>query len=72
MTVKIYTSRACAPCNALKKYLAMKNIQYEEVPTDIVGRDEVVELTGNPIVPTLVTDKGIMQGLNFSRVNELI
>lgn len=72
MTAKIYTSKTCAPCNTLKQYLKMKSIDYEEVPTDLVGRDEVIALTGSPIVPLMVTDKGIMQGLSFKRLNELL
>jgi len=67
--VKIYSSETCAPCKTLKTFLSNKSIDYTVLD---IGNDkhltDLIELTGNRIVPTSVIGESIIIGLNLSRV----
>lgn len=57
--VTIYTTNNCASCAMVKKYLASKNQDYEEVNLDERPelRQKIIELSGQMSVPvTVITD----------------
>jgi len=69
--VTIYTQESCAPCLMVKKFLQMKNVEYEEVPRE--GNEEtMLELGGKITTPLVKTDKGISYGFNPTALSELI
>jgi glutaredoxin len=55
---KIYTSKGCAPCRALKEKLELLGITPEYVLVDDLPREDYP--VGLRAVPTLITDDGTM------------
>ena len=67
--VKIYSSETCAPCKTLKTFLSKKNIDYDVLDiSNEKNLTDLINLTGNRIVPTSVIGEDIIIGLNLSRV----
>jgi len=66
--IVIYTTTWCPDCRAAKKYLASKNLSYEEI--DIEENPEAAETVkklndGMRKVPTLVIEGTIVSGDQF-------
>ena len=70
--IKVYTSKTCAFCQPVKQFLQYKGVEYTEIDTDVVGRDEIIKLTGRVEVPLVVTPKGFMQGLSYPQLSKII
>ena len=53
--VKVYSTDTCPWCVKAKQYLESKNIEYTEVNVgeDMVGREEMVKISGQTGVPVL-------------------
>jgi glutaredoxin len=75
MTIKIYSTKTCAPCAQLKRYLDGKGYTYEVVDADEAPyAAELVDLIGSQrIVPTTVINgKYIIRGLNYGALNNAL
>ena len=59
MSVTVFTQKSCASCGMLKKFLAYKNIKYEEVNLDEhpERRAEAQLLSGMLTVPITIVKK---------------
>lgn len=71
----VYTTKTCAYCPMVKKYLTGKGLQYEEVNLDEVPerQAEALEMSGALTVPiTVVTkdddSKAVVIGFNLSKL----
>jgi glutaredoxin 3 len=69
-TVTIYSTPTCHFCQQAKEFFAEKNIQYTayDVSTDAEKRDEMINLTGQLGVPTIVIDGAVMVGFDRQKV----
>lgn len=72
--VKIYSTPTCVYCNALKEYLASKNIQYQEsdVSLDEKELEKMVAISGQMGVPVVEIDGNIVIGFDKSKIDELL
>ena len=72
--VKIYTRTTCAPCRTVKTWLQKKGVKYEELNVDEQPElmDDVIRKTGLMMVPVIVVGENHVQGMNFSRLSELL
>ena len=60
--ITMYTTTTCASCQMVKKWLTMKNQEWEEVHLDEhpERQQEAIELSGSTTVPiTLIENEGI-------------
>lgn len=76
MTV-LFTSETCAWCPTMKKYLDRFGVNFiEKSVNDPVNAEEAYKLSGTMTVPILVVDeadrKGVVIGLNYRRISELL
>lgn len=55
----MYTTATCASCQMVKKWLTMKNLQWEEVRVDQSPerQEEAIKLSGSSTVPVTVVEK---------------
>ena len=55
----MYTTATCASCQMVKKWLTMKNLQWEEIRVDQSPerQDEAIKLSGSTTVPITVVEK---------------
>ena len=62
--IVVYTTDWCAACNATKRFLESKNLDYEEIniETNRISRSMLMELTGRLVVPTVVVDGKVIGG----------
>ena len=69
-TVTIYSTPTCHFCQMAKEFFAEKNIQYTnyDVSVDAEKRDEMIKLTGQLGVPTIVIDGAVMVGFDREKV----
>lgn len=73
--ITVYTTNNCAYCVMVKKYLAAKGHEYDEVNVELNPdrRAEVIELSGAKTVPvTVITDsngqKQVAVGPNYGLI----
>ena len=52
-TIKLYTGGYCLYCRRVKKELERLNLPYEAVDADTDGREEVMRLSGQRLIPIL-------------------
>jgi len=69
-TVTIYSTPTCHFCQLAKEFFAEKNIEYTnyDVSVDAEKRDEMIKLTGQLGVPTIVIDDAVMVGFDRQKV----
>lgn len=60
--VVVYSRASCGPCQTLKYWLSKRGIEYQEREPD-----ETVW-----VVPTIAVGSERIEGLNFSRLSELL
>lgn len=55
----MYTTATCASCQMVKKWLTMKNLNWEEVRIDELParQQEAIDLSGSTTVPVTVVEK---------------
>lgn len=74
--VKIYTIPTCSDCHFAKRYLKERNVQYTEYNCEEnpAYAEEVRELTGKSIVPTIVINDQVFVGFadNLDEIRKLI
>ena len=70
--VTVYSKNGCAQCNATKKWLTQKGIDYREVNVDNESEaiSDVKELGFNGLPVTKSGDL-VFQGFNIPKLNEL-
>mgnify|MGYP001593922664 CR=1 FL=1 len=72
--ITIYSTPTCVYCNALKKYLTSKSLEYTEVD---VSKDEkelekMVAISGQMGVPVIDIDGNVVIGFDKQRVDEIL
>lgn len=71
--IKIYTSKNCAWCSRMKKYLDSKGSEYEEYDVaDPKNAEEAYRLSGQRAVPITVIGNSIIVGFDRDAVDELL
>ncbi len=72
--VTVYTTDSCAFCPMVKKYLTMKNVQFQEVnvSTDSNTRAELFAKTGMMTVPVTTNGAEFVVGWNPGQLAKLI
>ncbi len=72
--INIYSRTTCVPCRQLKKFLAFKGIDYNTLDLDENPEyeKELINKTGNMFIPTVETEKGIVQGLNIPSIISIL
>ena len=68
--VIIYTTPTCHFCKMAKDFFAEKNIAYTgyDVASDAAKREEMIKLTGQLGVPTIVVGGDIMVGFDRAKL----
>lgn len=66
--VKVYSIPNCPWCDKVKKYLKLKNVDYQEfnVEEDDEARDELYKISGDQVVP-VTTANGKDYVLSFDK-----
>ena len=74
MNVKVYSTPTCPWCTVAKKYLASKNVAYEDldVSVDSQAALDMVQKSGQRGVPVLEIDGEIIIGFNQNAIDKLI
>lgn len=73
MTAKIYTTSTCAQCVQVKKYLAIKGVDYVEVDADKdEARQEAINISGQFSVPVTVINGGVVVGFKPGQIADLL
>jgi len=72
--ITIYSTRTCAFCHAVKKYLDSLKVSYEEVKVDEVpdGAEQLIEKSGQLGVPVVDFDGQIVVGFNRPQIDLLL
>lgn len=70
--VKVYSTPTCPWCRKAKLWLDTNNIKYEEynVAEDKAARDEMVNVTHQMAVPTIIIDGEAVIGYNEKAFKE--
>ncbi|KOR89183.1 glutaredoxin family protein [Paenibacillus solani] len=75
-SVEIYTIPTCSDCNYAKRYFREHEITYKDYncEEDIKYAEEVYNLTGKQVVPTIVIDDQVFIGFaeNLTEISSLI
>lgn len=68
--MKLFTTKTCAYCPMVKKYLDMKGIKYEVVDTtdDPQLLREASDISGQVTVPQLLHEGEVIVGYNLPRL----
>jgi glutaredoxin len=71
--ITIYTTKNCAQCVPVKKYLTMQNIDYKEIDVtdDTEKRSELYDLTGYTRVPVTVRGSKFVVGYDIGKLKGL-
>lgn len=72
--MKVYTTKTCAYCGMVKKYLDMKGIKYETIDLDDnpAMRQELLEKTGAMTVPITENNGKFVIGWNPGQLSAII
>jgi glutaredoxin len=69
MTVMLYTKPDCPYCDAARRYLDEREVEYQErdITTDSAAEQEVAAITGGPLtVPITVEDGEVRVGFPYT------
>jgi glutaredoxin-like YruB-family protein len=74
MDIKIYSTPTCPYCKLAKQYFSSKGLSYEEldVSQNKQALAEMVKLSGQMGVPTIVINGKIIVGFEKTRIEELL
>lgn len=72
--IKVYSTPTCPWCKKAKSYLESKNIPYEDinVATDLEGREEMLNLSGQSGVPVLDLCGSIVLGFDKQAIDDAL
>ena len=59
-SIKFYTGNYCPYCRRVKKELERLNLPYESVNADADGREEVIRLSGQRLIPILTVGDEVL------------
>jgi glutaredoxin 3 len=74
MNVKVYSTPTCPWCTVVKKYLASKDVPFEDldVSADRNSALEMVQKSGQRGVPVIDIDGEIIVGFNQEAIDKLL
>ena len=74
MSVLVYSTPNCPHCNRAKTYLREQNIQFSEydVSKDRLRAREMVEISGQNSVPTLVVNGRVIVGFEPKLIDDAL
>lgn len=74
MDIKIYSTPTCPYCKLAKQYFSSKGLSYEDfdVSQNKQALSEMVKLSGQMGVPTIIIDGKIIVGFDKNRIEELL
>jgi len=74
MVVKVYSTPTCPWCTMAKKYLASKNIPFEDIDVskDKAAVAEMVQKSGQKGVPVIDIDGNIVIGFDQNALDRLL
>ncbi|HOJ12404.1 MAG TPA: glutaredoxin domain-containing protein [Clostridiales bacterium] len=74
MNVKVYSTPTCPWCTVAKKYLASRNVAFEDldVSADKNAAMEMVQKSGQRGVPVIDIDGEIVVGFNQNAIDKLL
>ena len=74
MEVKVYSTPTCPWCHKAKDFLNGNNIQFKDidVAADEVGRNEMVEKSGQMGVPVIIIGKEVIVGFDKPKIKEAL
>jgi glutaredoxin 3 len=58
--IKLYTGAYCPYCRRVQRELERLELDYQVVNTDIVGREEVIQLSGQRAIPILTVGDEVL------------
>ncbi|MGB7999710.1 MAG: glutaredoxin domain-containing protein [Anaerobacillus sp.] len=72
--VKVYTQPACPPCDFVKNYFQVHEIQYEllNIKENASARNELINKHESMSTPTIVIDGEVIIGFDKERIDELL
>ncbi len=72
--VKVYTQPACPPCEFVKNYFQVHEIQYEllNIKENASARNELINKHESMSTPTIVIDGEVIIGFDKERIDELL
>lgn len=72
--VTIYTTKSCAYCPRVKKFLTLKNVEFDEVDVSVDGetRAELFKKTGMMTVPITTDGNNFVVGWNPAQLAKLV
>lgn len=70
----VYTTKSCAYCPMVKKYLTMKNVSYQEVDVtdNMEVRQELLAKTGMQTVPVTSNGSDFVVGWNPGKLAQML
>lgn len=71
--IKFYTSKGCASCPTVKKYLDMREVEYEQLDREEGSNaNDMLAAGGAVTTPMVISRYGIAIGPNMSKVAEIV
>lgn len=70
--VKVYSTPTCPYCKTVKSFLDTNNVTYQDldVSADKAARDEMIEKSGQMVVPQIYIDGEIVVGFDQAALKE--
>jgi glutaredoxin-like YruB-family protein len=74
MEIKIYSTPTCPYCKLVKQYLSSKGQSYEDIDVsqNKTALEEMVKLSGQMGVPTVVINGQVVVGFDKERIDSLL
>jgi glutaredoxin 3 len=74
MSIKVYSTPTCPWCTVAKKYLASKNVQFEDldVSRDREAAMEMVQKSGQRGVPVIEINGNVIVGFDQVTIDKLL
>jgi len=74
MDIKVYSTPTCPYCKLAKQYLSSKGQSYEDIDVsqNKAALEDMVKLSGQMGVPTVVINGQVVVGFNKERIDTLL
>lgn len=74
MEIKIYSTPTCPYCKLVKQYLSSKGQSYEDIDVsqNKTALEDMVKLSGQMGVPTVVINGQVVVGFDKERIDSLL